>query len=243
MKNEKSKNIIIALLSIMIVGLAGLICYHTFIVNKKEEPKGEKTTTTENILVKKIELTEDEQTVAINGGSISIHLTKENSNKESYLVINGKTTSFVSQPLSFISDIYVMKDIIIIPIYSTDVRGNKLYIIDKNGNILKEVNNNLDGTANGMGIAAGENSITFNSNKIIIKGTRLSHGPSLIYGDKYIDPLCNNDKTLKENDISDDLVVEATYEIEYLGNNKLSDIKMADGTGKTLKQAKTEYCK
>ena len=42
-KNEKSKNIIIVVLIVMIIGLAGLLCYQTFVVNKESE----KTNTTE----------------------------------------------------------------------------------------------------------------------------------------------------------------------------------------------------
>ena len=135
-----------------------------------------------------------------------------------------------------------MGDIVIVPVYSTDVRGTELYIFDKNGNILKKVYE-FDENTKGMGIAvAMANTFTFDNNKILIKASRYTHGPSVIYGDKTVE-FCNNDNGLKENEISDDLIVEATYEIDYLSNNKLSDIKMVDGTSKTLKQAKKETCK
>ena len=57
--------------------------------------------------------------------------------------------------------------------------------------------------------------------------TSTSHGPSLLLEEGNPDlPLTAAD--LKKYNINDDTIIGATYEFEYLGNNKFSDMKMIE---------------
>ena len=256
-RNELSKNIIIILLMIMIIGLAGLMCYDKFAVNKepektkttekKEESKindntkdaSEDKTTNMNYSVQKLDLGQQkEKSVLIDGKNIIIKREKiGNSDSDEYnFIINGKNSLVEGTRFGIeIEEIYIFGDIIVVPTYSGDVRGQRIYIFDKDGNKLKEIIQ-LDKAVNGMEKSSAEDDISFKNNKILIKGTRLNHGLVIVYGKKEIS-LCTN------SELNDDFIVEATYEIEYFGNNKLSEIKMVEGSGKALKQAKVEYAK
>lgn len=151
--------------------------------------------------------------------------------------------------LLWFNQIFVMNDVIIITTGATDIRSTHLYIFDFNGNTLFKayyLNNK------GMVI---QSSISVVGNKIIIPGTRLTHGIDLVminewsvhpeYSDyiyqdiiyDYPDIYGKSEVYLEDSKIkamlNKDEIVEANFELEYLGNGKFSKIYMS-GNIKTL---------
>lgn len=139
-----------------------------------------------------------------------------------------------------LEDIYVMNDIIIVIFKHGDYFLNtNLYMYDLSGNELQHIYDQLDNSTKGMTINdAKQNPITFKDNKIIINGTRQSTtgfgNYPIKFDNKDID-ICN-ESDLKTNNITSDFIIEAQYELEYLGDNKFSDIKMIEGTSTTLEE-------
>ncbi len=117
----------------------------------------------------------------------------------------------------------------------TDVRSTTLYAYDDNGNQILNVKS-LDTDYPTMVLDEIEYSINhkIENNKIIVNGTRLSNGSSLVVDDnsENIDTCANKEKYYNE-------VVEGTYEIEYIGDKEFSKIK--NTSYKTL--GETNYCK
>ena len=59
-----------------------------------------------------------------------------------------------------------------------------------------------------------ETPIKMSGNKLIVKGSRLFHGPSIIMNDNLLDSLKS------PCDLEDNEEIGGTYEIEYLGNRE-----------------------
>jgi hypothetical protein len=162
----------------------------------------------------------------------------------------------VDIPFAWFDQIFVMDDIIIITTGGTDVRSTPIYIVDFNGKTLFKtyyLNNK------GMVI---DRPISIDGNKIIMPGTRLTHGISLIMESGvsafYLQSISDSDylyqdtvydyKDLIYNDVNNTEVylgspdsmseeakllnkaeiVEADFELEYLGGGKFGKIKMTD---------------
>ena len=249
MKNQK--NIIITILIILIIGFAGMMCYHVFVVEDKEEVKQEKNKATENMTVKKIDLIKDgenegEVIVKIDDKDVNIKIKDDFNTEETHLYIAGRKTSIALNRTQSYGEAFIMNDIIIFPVYSSDIYGDSLYIFDDEGTQLKKITE-----AEGMGILSTDNgpygTFNFNNNKITFTASRIGHFSQVFYNNIEDAYVCKNpDENSKVNNINKipaDTIVEAKYEIEYLGNKQFSNIKMVSGTEKTLKQAKIEYCK
>ncbi len=122
--------------------------------------------------------------------------------------------------------------------FSTDIRSTKLYVYD--GTILKEIYE-LD-EINGMVIESLK-SIKISKDGILVSGTRLNNGPTIIYNgksyDTYSKDTCSN--TLKE--LKDDFIVKQDYFYKYT-DSKLDFIP--EVSNKYLLKSyvkKEEFCK
>lgn len=81
-------------------------------------------------------------------------------------------------------------------------------------------------------------SYNIEDNKIIYIGSRLSHGPDLIFSNNEHVYICDYDHS--EYNISNDYPTKLSYEITYLGNNNYSDPIIK--TIETFKEAINRSC-
>lgn len=100
---------------------------------------------------------------------------------------------------------------------ATDIRSSYIYFINKSGNLVKEIHE-FDPSASGL--VADE--VKFTENTIIVKASRLSHGPDVIYGEKVTSQLKN-----RLDEIPNNTIVEAeyTYKLESDGTIDLDNPK------------------
>lgn len=89
----------------------------------------------------------------------------------------------------------------------TDIRCQNLLIVDKAGNITKLYD--LESVA-GMVLST----VDITDTGIVIGATRISHGPSIIYGDEYM-LYYNDDCVSAQNKLPKDLIVMATYTYKF----------------------------
>ena len=166
------------------------------------------------------------------------------------LAINGNKVDI--EYLLWFGQIIVIDDIVIITTGGTDVRSMRLYIFDFNGNTLFKtyyLNNK------GMVI---DSYIFIDDNKIIMPGTRLTHGINLVmknrntqfseYSDYLYQDTVYKYENLIYNDVSDtevylydgtafteesaildkNEIIEGDFTLEYLGGGKFGKIKMTE---------------
>jgi len=131
-----------------------------------------------------------------------------------------------------ISSIDFIGDLIIIVGSGTDV-DSRLYIFNNEGNLLsnpelveKEFYMYYDYNSSEL--------YEISDNKILLYGTRETHGPSLVSKDGWIDlEICENIEKYKGE------IVRGTYEIEYLGNGKFTEPTLIEY--EILDEIKDEY--
>ena len=245
-KNNKGLITIIIILSICIGGLVGYIVYDK--LNKKDESTIKETTTTTTISpVSSTTQKQREEVTNKNGelqksnikncnekmcsetiNGLNIKYYPQKNGMESTLIINEKE---ILNDIYWLSDLYVLDETIIIITSSMDIRTTKIYLVDKLGNIQKEIYN-LDTNYKEMVISDVENAIEITKEGIILKGTRITHGPSIATY-YYDNSLSMEDYYIGKCDIYNKYVDEniyGTYEIKYLGDNKFSEIKNLDYT-------------
>jgi uncharacterized lipoprotein YehR (DUF1307 family) len=169
--------------------------------------------------------------------------------REWYVVeINGNKADV---PFTWYKQVFIMDDIIIFVTVGSDIRSTDIYIVDFNGNALFKtyyLNNK------GMVI---DGYISTDGNKIIMSGTRTTHGVNLVMTNtnesfsEYSDYLYQDTVYEYENIeykydgsqvhlfngtvfseasglLNKDEIIEAVFELEYLGDGKLGKIKMTD---------------
>jgi len=124
-----------------------------------------------------------------------------------------------------ISSLQTLDNTLLVATYDTDVTGDYLYIFDIDGKLLLEVHSLDD---NGMYLRLGEPAYQIKDNKLIVQGTRMYHGPSLFTGDGKQVELMSDGEYLPV--FPDDEVVEAAYEIQYLGNGMFGPITKIETT-------------
>ena len=127
----------------------------------------------------------------------------------SYLYINDK---FVSDHLNYYPiKLFMVDDNIIYISGGTDIRSESVYIVNNsNVNVIYELDN-----INGM----VPNNITVKNDSIVIEGSRLSHGPSIIYGSSDISTLLYDNTTWAQYGITEDTIIEATYIYKFENGN------------------------
>ena len=178
------------------------------------------------------------------------------------LKINDNITDF---DFLWFLNIIVSDEFIVIVTGGTDIRSNPIYVFDYNGNTLFKayyLNNK------GMVIAPGA-SVSVDGNKIIMRGTRFTHGINLVmnsafnessafleykdyiyediiydYSDyelKYRDEVYLDNSNAEEvKMLNKDEIVEADFVLEYLGGGKFGKIVMTDSKT-TLEEYLKEY--
>ena len=122
--------------------------------------------------------------------------------------------------------IYTIDSATIIVTGGTDIRSTTVYIVNKNGELIKEIYS-LDSNYDDMVISAADDSLTINKEGLKFKGTRGFHGPtlySLRKTDEYLSDCSTFNKYANE-------VLRGTYEMKYLGNGTFGEI---ENTGYTL---------
>ena len=164
------------------------------------------------------------------------------------LKINGQTADI---DFLWFDQIIVTADIAIITNGGTDIRSTHLYIFDLTGNTLLKIyylNNK------GMVISSGS-VVSIVGNKIILSGTRFTHGINLVmkndfdvfpeYSDYIYQDIIYNYENIKYDykdtevyihdsnaetveKLNKDEIVEANFELEYLGGGKFGKIRMTE---------------
>lgn len=229
-ENNSSIIIMIVILSLCVLGLTGYIIYDKF--NEKTNSDESITTTTtlkqeevnknEKLYKSNIEQC-DKEMCSEKIGDLNIKFYPLRNGMESTLSINEKE---ILTDIYSLNNLYILDDTIIVITSDTDIRTTKIYLFDKFGNKQKEIFE-LDNNYQEMVIADYHDAIIINEDKIILEGTRLTHGPSLATY-YYDNSLIMEDYYLGKCDIYNKYIEEiiyGTYEIDYLGNNKFSEIK------------------
>ncbi len=120
--------------------------------------------------------------------------------------------------------------------------------IDSDGNVF-HAGINIDPKLPGMGIPIAAKYEILGANKIRIKGSRIQDVPESasvmnLTGDIKDDVwVCNTDILKEEKGLTNDTIIEAEYELTYLGNNEYS-FERIKGTEKKYSEMKDllEYC-
>lgn len=132
------------------------------------------------------------------------------------VLING---NLASSGLVLNSEIYIIDNVVIISTNNASTASTTISAFDQSGNKIfdySDVGNKIDNNHQSMSIKYTKNNISLKveDNKIIIGGSRLVSEKEIMTDNGYIN-ICDNPNE----------IVEGVYEIEYLGNNKFSDIK------------------
>ncbi len=217
--NNKNKGLIITLIILLIIGLSGYLIYDKVLSNNKNYQH-----TTLDFRGCDIETS---KTCTKKSGDINISFIEE-SEMEITVKINNKTV--LSKELFTPNKVDILDNNVIFATSGTDILSSTLYAFDKDGNKILEVRN-LDDNYDLMGIEGidDEGLYKIKDNSILLNGSRINHGPSIIINDDLVDICPNKDKYKNE-------IVYGEYKIEYLGNNKFSKIK----TIKTTKLSETD---
>ena len=237
MENKSNKGLIVLviILIICVLGLLGYIVYEKTL--PKKENNNNPTTSPVTTTIKEQEETEKKgnlTTATISNctkeicsetiGNFKIEYRSNINSLDSVLTVNKKEvlSKFIS-----IEKMYILDETLIVITGGTDIRSTKIHFFDKLGNKQKEIHS-LDNNYIEMVISDDEeDSIKITEEGLTIKGTRLTHGPSIaayqydqnLNPDDYYIGNCTIYNKYKEDNIF------GTYEIKYLGDNKFSDIK------------------
>ena len=154
---------------------------------------------------------------------------KENEDGQD-IILNGKTIYKLYIPTGF-EKAYLLGDLLVFHCVTSDIRGQWLVFIDLEGNVVKEIKDVIEGDFL-FNIHDVENSINIVDNKITVNMTGLTHGPTLVYKDrKDVDGWMPYSETIKNKyNITDDTIIKATYEFNYLGNKEFTEMKLVDKT-------------
>lgn len=240
---EKNKKIIliivISLLVLSVLGLSGYIIYDK-VINNSVASKN--TTTVETKYVFKKHSTDtlnkcfsnlnDEKggdcteviKTSSGGHILKLHVLPDSSSDGPVPVLyidDKKVTEFDISGFDGIDEIYIIDDSIVLSTdVGSDIRGDFTYIYILKNKKLSTIYS-LDSKYPAMVMKEFPD---FVNGKIIFYGAVLGQGPSILnnlYDEEVY--ICDKEDMSKHN-YDGDTVVEGIYEIEYLGNNKFSEI-------------------
>ena len=156
-----------------------------------------------------------------NGETVTFEF-EEASDFDYIVKINGKATDLRA---IWVISIQIIDNTVIIATGGTDIKSTTLYALDMNGKILLEVFKLED---NGMRIS-DEYSVyeIIDGDTFLLRGSRTFHGHSLLTGDGIA---WNDEDPAFWSSFSDDEVVEANYEMQYLGNGQFGPIVCTEVT-------------
>lgn len=245
---KKGNKFLVILLLLIILGIGGYIVYDKFIANN--EPNNENNNVsdnndTTNNDVNNNDTTNDNANNTNNNNESSsgifteldchdgdgCEFTKGNFNfkivnleNESVtgeaLYINGKKVLEDGWIIFYEDNFLVLNDIAIVHIGEGLDHWTTFKIYDLQGNLLldgKPIDSNFGKNILLSVLDDNTKPIYLEGNKIKINATRFTHGPSIL-GEPTAQPVINQNTSC-------DTIVMGTYEIEYYGNGKLSEIK------------------
>ncbi len=130
-------------------------------------------------------------------------------------------------------EIYTIDDTTIFVTGGTDIRSTTVYLVNKNGELIKKIYN-LDPNYSDMVISGAQENLVINKEGLKFKGTRGTHGPTIYSLQK-----SGNYSSLADIDLSKcsvfnkyaEEVMDGTYEMKYLGNSSWGELT---NTGYTL---------
>lgn len=220
MNNQRNDKWLLILIIILSVGLMGVICFDTIKNNN-----GFKTTNNNNNtnnIVKDNTKDMDNSNINISTNNNSTIISKlaglNSKNDEVWYEVKHEGTDYwvtniyyqnnmikkviCSDTLGDVKKVYQIGDIILYSMLYND-KTSGLFIIDKEGNTLKEITNYDDNM-----VLIGNNNFIVNGDTITIYAKRMS-------------------ANCKDDSINDELST-ATYQIKYLGHNELSDMEISN---------------
>ncbi len=224
--NSKLTLIIIGIVLMLIGGCIGFFVGKGFTNEKENKKEEEKNVTNEYVKVTDLE------NVYINGEKIDVKLVRDESLNPLYLSINGKKI------LDFgvyenISYVYTTGDAIFFALGGDYGGPTELYYVSKNGDIIRniktsELNMNYIFELEPVNDHVHIHTVVFYDGSLFYIGEER----------KSVD-VCDIE-SLRNNDISDDYVVEADYDIYYKNGNV--EVKLVPGSEKTVKQFREKNC-
>lgn len=214
LKGGKGSKIFVILLILIVLGLMGYVLYIKFFT-KKEEVKND---------VKKEEVIQEysfncedscSYPVKINGEDINIlYETSVTDDDDTY---NHKITISDNEILNKDfscggpATLKVLDDMIVISFHEgCDILGNYINIYDKNGNEIMNITKFDD-----YNMSIENTEFDIKDKKIIVKATRLYHGPTLRLNELEEVDVCDT-LDWQNYGVNEETITNGTYEIEYL---------------------------
>ena len=248
-----SLKIIITILVVLIISLLLFIVYDKILSDNPNDDnvKSENNVETEEYVTQVIIPSEFDKQENIEEKILldnKIRKLKINLEQEKYVSIDDKIIFKPELYLEYLDSIYIIgNEIIMIVTAGSDIRSEKYYFYNSN---LKEiaVDMTLDREYPSMVLqSANDDAITVSDNKIVIAGTRLTHGLELVSTYESIPvSMCQYNENTKKYELIEDVYkiykdspVEAKYEIEYLGNGQFAPAKRIE----IIKVVDESYCK
>lgn len=212
-KRNKGLVILIIIFAISTLILGGFIIHDKMFSNNNsnsgtnnnaENKSKNKTYKIEKI---KVETLNDEEEFTIKTDELNIKFEL----KDTYYQLSINDVIISDEITWPVSEIYEVDDYLIFKVTTgNDVGLSKIFITSKKGVIIKTISwedELLDTNYKSMNI----DTLSLENNKLIIKGSRLWHGPSIKMEDESYKSPC---------ELPDNEIIEGTYEIKYLGNKK-----------------------
>ncbi|MBQ7141231.1 MAG: hypothetical protein IJO32_06995 [Bacilli bacterium] len=229
--------VLVVVLSIAVLGLSGFIVYDKILSNEEEiitkNDNENSDESNKNITFNHTTLSVDylcnfelDKICELKHDKILIKLENTSDNEYPIFDIKINDKLVLSEVIYLNDEINIIDNNVIISHSGTDINSSHIYIFDNKGNNTLSLFSGFDTKYPAISLKSeyleNGNSIDYKiiGNKIIIEGTRLSHGPSIVISEKEYIELYNNNCLQYENE-----VVYGKYEIEYLGNNKFSETK------------------
>lgn len=196
--------------------------------NKDEENK------VDNEYVNEISDGTEESNIMLNNKILKVEVIKDS------LYIDDKLLLSLYDSMEDIGDIYVINnEVVLVLTYGGDVRSEGYYFYDSN---LEKIDVDMTLDKEYPTSMVSRYAAVVKDNKILIEGTRITHGPELVLEEKdhtetydYSMPLCAYDYDTDESILNKDTynlhkgeIIDAKYEMEYLGNGKFSEFKRVE---------------
>lgn len=236
MQEKSNKGLIwlIVILIILVVGLMSFILYKEFYADNKMSIENATNSKVEEKKQGKVEVSGNKYALDIKDYKTNKEEVyyKINNNYEVKLVFNFddndeyfKTYDIYVNDKFILTDenfmepsvvyFYIIKEnLVYLNTGFTDVRGKYLYLIEKNNTI-----HNIYQLDDITGMVPGK--ITLNEDNIVIEGTRLTHGISIIYDKAEMNAaMLEDSSTWAEYGITENTIIEATYTYNFDTNNK-----------------------
>lgn len=183
------------------------------------------------------------KTLKINDNIItfSFNVNVDNIYKLNVQKNNNKISVFVNEKYLFDStrlynEVGLIDDHIVLLVDDLLTRTTVMYIVNKNGDIIKKYDYISESD---LKIDEINNAVSYNENELIVNVSKVDNNN--LYHKKYIYDICD-DKALNNNNISDKIAVQSKYIITYLGNGNFSQAKLDKYVSLLEYKSKTNIC-